>query len=412
MKKLFEFSLIVLLFCGPAVLFLFGWSIDWYASPSYQKLRPEFYILIFLVIYYYKTIFDNHKIFNSEISVLFLSLLLVVYLGAFVDLENMAIIPNTILIPTLISILLYILPISIKKSIRYILLTFLILTSIVAFIERLNGRNFLPYYSGGQLGDVDIFKVYEGFRSSAFQNHPLSNAVLIATILPFIWYTPYIKKLTYKITLVVLGFGSLFCFNARASIIICGAFFALYIFYCVFLRRTYQKLSVSRSSNIYLLFAMVSISFLLFSLNFGDRLLADDNLNDTSVGARLTLFDLFMSMDISSFFSGMSSSEMSLITSRAGLSHIENFWFMYLCRFGFVFFLLYIWLFVVMIKKRFTGVKFIDSLFLFLPALVVASTNNSIYGGNPVIAVLILCQYSFLSNNEEVHSMKLKFRNI
>lgn len=396
--KIFYLAIIILLFLGNALLFLLGWQIDYFDAPTFQKLRPEFYILFVVAFCVMIKERDVYKYIKKENAIILLSLFLIGYWLVTGQLRGFAIIPNTILIPAIISIILSFCGTRSKTTIKNIIITFLVVDCLIAFYERITGMDLIPYYTGGDIGSYDEFANYIEFRSHGLRNHPLSNSVLIATILPFIYLDPSIKR-WQKTILLLVGYGSFFCFNTRSSILICSIIFALYILFDIFRGR-----GKGASNKIYgIVFLAIGVGFavFLFSRGFGDRLLGQNNLQDTSVEARLTLFQLFLNSDISTFFVGMSNEQMNNLVATVGLVHIESFWFMYLCRFGLLFFILFIIAFYKLLRKWFKGNGMINSLFLLSPGLVVASTNNSIYSGDPVIALLILCAFSFLTINND-----------
>ena len=80
------------------------------------------------------------------------------------------------------------------------------------------------YSSGFHLFEYsDSMKLGASFRSFAFGGHPLANAVVISTIMNFLWITEIspIKKIQYS----VLCFMALFCFNTRFAIVVTAFFF-------------------------------------------------------------------------------------------------------------------------------------------------------------------------------------------
>lgn len=100
--RLFYLSIFILLFGGANVLHFIGWNIDYYAAPTYQKLRPEFYILFIVFISRLK----NIKFSLTEISILIFTFFVFLYWLVTGQTNGFAVLINTICIPAIISLLL------------------------------------------------------------------------------------------------------------------------------------------------------------------------------------------------------------------------------------------------------------------------------------------------------------------
>lgn len=381
-------SVIILLFGGTGVLYKLGWVMDFYGAPFYQKLRPEFYFLFF-ALFSFKVAFSK-KIIQNEISILFLCLFISIYLFLLNQQGGFAVIINALAIPSIISILLIY---SKQKDIfiiRKIILAFFITNSSIAILERLFAIHFIPYYNGGRFYLEAEIEYISMFRSHALRNHPLSNALLTSIIMSFILVTPYLKNI-HKTTLFLLGYISILCFNTRGCIITTSILTYLFLIYNI---TTKNVLKLNKKKTIIVICLATSLVIYMFSLNYGGRLLEEDNLNDTSIEARFKVFDAFAKIRFSELlFGGLTIVE---IQKLVGLKSIENYWFLFICRFGVLFLSLFVFYFYKILKKWFKREFFASKLYIVLIFLLTSSVNNSIYGGDPAIALLILCSFAFL----------------
>lgn len=69
-----------------------------------------------------------------------------------------------------------------KGKVQNIILDFFIIECFLAIIEKVLNFNLFPLVSNGSISDW----TWEGFRSTAFQSHPLSNALIVSTLMNFI----------------------------------------------------------------------------------------------------------------------------------------------------------------------------------------------------------------------------------
>lgn len=375
---LFCLSEFVLLFFGSNVLHVLGWNIDFYAAPAYQKIRPEFYILVVVLISALRKIRNNIEI--KTLLFVFFVLIYWIFTG---QTNGFAVLFNTICIPAILSLLLKYTNTTQKRIMFYILIAFFIVNSVIALFERTMSVQIFPYYAGGENHVMNDFIELTEFRSTALRNHPLGNALLTAVIIPFIIASNQIK-VKYKFLLFALGFLAIMSFNARSSIMIVSGLTFLYLLYNVVCKKV---VNISRSQIIIMIIFSAIVIVFFFSLGWGGRLLVEGNLQDSSVEARFLIYERFLSSDFSIFLFGMTNEE---ISKWAGLSHIESFWILYLCRFGIFIFIIFVCILYKLLKQWVLYWSKINTIYILLTFLLVSSTNNSIYSGDPAIAVFIL----------------------
>lgn len=380
--RLFYLSIFILLFGGANVLHFIGWNIDYYAAPTYQKLRPEFYILFIVFISRLK----NIKFSLTEINILIFTFFVFLYWLVIGQTNGFAVLINTICIPAIISLLLKYTNYKQRRFIAYIVLSFFIINSSLALYERIFNVQIFQYYSGGE--SILYEYEYNEFRSTALRNHPLGNSLLTSVIMSFILISNQIK-VKYKFILFILGFLAIMSFNARSSIIIVTAATFVYFLYNLLFKRV---TNFSKSNILIIIVFSVIVIAYFFTIGWGGRLLVEDNLNDSSVEARMLIYNRLLSSDLSMFLIGMSNEQ---ISQWAKMSHIESFWILYLCRFGIFVFLYYVFLFYKLLKYWIRELLFVNKAYIILIFILISSINNSIYSGDPVIVIFILCAATF-----------------
>lgn len=375
-------SIFTLLFMGNNVLHALGWNIDYYAAPTYQKLRPEFYLMLWLFFTMKK------NMYSLEIKICLFSCFVFVYWLLTGQSSGFAVLINTICLPAMLSLSLRNASEKQKHTVWRIVMLFFITNSCVALTERLLGIQVFSYYAGGEASTVFDTNDMFDFRSVALRNHPLCNSLMTAIIMSFIVISLQIK-VVYKTVLFILGFMAIMAFNARSSIMIVTGMTFVYFLY----NFTVKKVSnISKWQIAMVTLLCVIIVFYLFNQGWGGRLLVKDNLSDTSVEARILIYQTFLASDFTMFLFGMSNEE---ISHWAKLGHIESFWILYLCRFGIFIFVAYVVMFWKTLKYWVARYNIVNAVYVVLIFLLVSSTNNSLYYGDPGIAVFVLCAASF-----------------
>lgn len=287
----------------------------------------------------------------------------------------------------------------VRQMIFKMLMSYFLLSCSLAVIERVLGLHLFEYSKGIELGVK--------FRSYAFGGHPLANAVVISTILNFLWITEmaYIKKMRYSI----LGFVALFCFNTRFAIVVTGFFF------CIFLWHLLKDKQVSfilkqRILGICLVGGIV-FHFLIFHTSFGGRLVDMGLYDDESASARLQMLLVFDKYTFSDFVWGMTWNETTEMMHSSGVYGVinENPWLIFLFRFGMIFMLIIIATFFVLFKQLMKDISLYEKSIIVFPMLLIISSFNSIGVGSIVLSVWVLCCYAFLPSkkaNNEYHLLR------
>lgn len=276
------------------------------------------------------------------------------------------------------------------KPAFYILILFFICNCFLSFYEKITMSyvfeisqkdEILQQQAGGMLflyGD-------EGFRSFALIGHPLDNGNIMAFMTFIIFLTSCLNKY-YKTILLLMGIASLFCFNARAALMISAL---LFVIITISLFREQKK-------NFYL--ASLLVVFAVFIVaNFdviGGRFITG-SLNDDSAMVRFYSIKEFMSLTTTEFFWGGHKPEFG-----------ENGYLMTIEMYGIFVGLLKIVFEIFFSYKaigRSTGK--IDKWVILLSLIAIGSTNNNLYYAKVfpfyLICLLFITHYSKYKRNED-----------
>lgn len=391
-------SLFMLFFIGPAILFQLGWVIDYSKAPGYQKLYPSFYILFGLVSYrLFLTPFEILKERKIEIRLLVIFIFLLAFMIIKGESGGFALIINCLMLPVLLSMLLPNSSVHTKFALagtKRLILIFFVVECLFAILERLIGVNFFTYANGN--GNALIIWLWDmsRFRSTALLGHPLSNALCVSVVLSFILISDL--KDGFKYALFCLGIVSILCFNTRSSLLAWGILFPSYILHLVFFKEgvKFKKKIVLTS---FLFVGLLLALYLIIEYDFAGRII-EKGINDSSAGARIGIWRIFENIKFYNLVIGHSSDELSLLMRRSGFYHIENYWLIFLIRFGIIFTSIIIALFIGLFKKYLAPFHTFETYFLTACFVLLSSTNNSLAVGVPAVSFFFVCCVVFNPN--------------
>lgn len=125
------------------------------------------------------------------------------------------------------------------------------------------------------------------FRSYAFFAHPLMNAMIVCVVMSFMLISDMHMK--YKLLLFMLGYTSLWCFNARGATMVTSILMIPYLLLSLYRSKMKNK------KWIYLILITFAIVFawLIFTTSLGGRLLIGDELMDGSAQTRVDVFSFY-----------------------------------------------------------------------------------------------------------------------
>lgn len=235
--------------------------------------------------------------------------------------------------------------------------------------------------------NIDVSE--DGFRSWALCGHPLANALLISIAMSFI----LLSDMKRKLELFFLGMVALLCFNTRSSMMYWAAAAVLYYFYLV---KSHNKLS--KKYFYYLMFAGVAVTVLMVCFGFGNRIITMGAYDESSAAVRVAIFDIFNYYPLSDFKFGYPAKDIQMIQYRSGIYGmiIENYWLLFLLRFGYIFTSILSALMLTFMWKNLKGRKLFDIFYILAAFLMVSSTNNSLSTpNNGILLFFVLCAFAF-----------------
>lgn len=256
---------------------------------------------------------------------------------------------------------------------------------LTAIFERVTHSHLFQWQSDTDTIEyVMDFDVTE-FRSFGLYGHPLQNAVVIVVFILFILV--YERNVRKKYALSILGVLAILCFNTRAAIVVSSV---CVVFYTIYWLRT-EKVSGSSKMILLAIFCgIVGSVYYLFSQGLiGGRLSSMGLYDEDSAGVRVQALDIFRYYKMSDFMFGISQQEIEIIKFRLGLIAVENFWLNWMLGYGCVFIIGLVALYYPLLKKLLKNNTLFEKAFLFVPFILLASTN-------PSLAVSIIPMTSFL----------------
>ena len=185
------------------------------------------------------------------------------------------------------------------KPIFYILLIFFILNAVIAIYERITMSYFLPIKANDNImEDQAVGMIYtygdEGFRAFALLGHPLTNANIMA-YMSFCFYFCNILNRKFRVGLLLLGYASLFAFNARGAILIMTLLLVPITF--IYLKTTKNKFITLVVLGLILYFGITYFNV------FAGRLVSGEIKDDSSM-VRILAVREFLSLDWSTLLMG------------------------------------------------------------------------------------------------------------
>lgn len=392
---------IILLFVSKNTLILLGIT-NVEDNRQITRILPIVFLLILSIPFFIKRI--NINKIHSHLFII----VLLTFICLFNKLTNrdidISMYLNALILPILLSIILvgvFNEDEKIRIKIRNLILIFYTIECVIAIIERVLNYNILPFALDEQsytiIDDLSIF------RSSSIYGHALANSLVVLTIWSFILFSNMHRS--NKSRLIVLGILALISFNSRFSIAFSLLILFAYITYLIVSNKTPKIYKIRLLLLIPL--ALLSLIFIFFSLGWGGRLVEMGIYDTESAAVRTNLFVIFDYFNISNFVFGVSSEEVDFIKLYSGIASlkIENFWLIFLFRFGFLFLMLLTLSFIPIFKIMFKGYKKNLAIILSIIFIITASTNNSIDTGDPFISIFFICAFAF--NQKSQKNVKL-----
>lgn len=397
-KSFYYIAVLCLLFLGDNVLEGLGFRNE---KSIIGLLQPALFVLGCSLVFAIGG-GSNRLFYNKKYCLGGFVVYLAYLIGAFLnDYSGFFLFPtNCILLPFLVLLLLDEDDRLFKKKIYHIVLLFFIIESLWCIFERLYVTNiFPPIYDAGWQAERGV----EGFRASALQGSPLTNALCLTAIYIFILISdiPYKRKIWFS----VLGYAAILCLNTRTSMILWPILLGINTLYESKIRR----IKVNLILLIVLGFvATYAVFYLIMSLNIGDRLFGGDALMDESADVRLQTWDMFIKQDfLSIFFSfGFNNDELQSILLMNNITIIENSWVLYFFTLGGIMFILLVISYYHVFKHVFINYTRYQLFFSISSFLLLGSTNNGLKG--IPLSIFLIAALTFPLYRSKTFSKKIK----
>lgn len=369
-----------LFFCFLFILF-FGWIII-NVPNNYNILLNTILVLLVFCLFFGKIRLLLDKIYEYLIiSGTFIVLLMLFVFGRFYETSFLYL---CLMCPAMI--LLMAKSVMDEKLLRQLFLFFVclfVVNALISYYERIT-ESFL-FYDGPLLWESSENEELSSilFRSPALLGHPLQNAMIMGYMMIMILL--FHIKYRYKFLLWFIGFLSLFCFNARGSILLSAM---LFVWYMVFMAKTPNKLL--KIAGLCLLF-LVLFSFLifLFSTPLAGRLLSGAILEGNGE-ERIRIWYVLGEMDFVDFLIGLTEDDYVSITKKLDLYTAESWLALFIIRMGLPFTIFFVVVYSKLLWKLLSNVEKPRRFFLLFSFFLFASMNNSLaVTATPLIIALL-----------------------
>lgn len=388
--RFYTVSLVLLLFIGINVLGTLGIHVESSESPFWQKILPSAYLTF--ALFFFTVIrsggFTKENKEEKWLIILFICMIISLFVR---HVKGYIGVINCYFFPICFSYVTYYIlkrnPHFIKR-LKRIVIYFFIIECCLAIFEYIIKYNFFEFgISNDNISFVN--EINSSFRSTSLQNHPLQNSLCVSVVMSYILCSNY--NLKFKMVLFTLGYIAILCFNTRSTIVIWGILFAIYILRNFLHFSSKERLYVT----IYVICGLCIVSYLIYHLGFGERLIKNGLFDESSAGQRILLLQIFNSYSIFDFAFG---TNMDILYNRLELLNIgiiESPWFNILFTHGLIVLILLIVLFGRLFKRLFINYNRFAKTYIIFSFLLIASMNNSLVTPGAYLSLFILCSYIY-----------------
>lgn len=274
-----------------------------------------------------------------------------------------------------------------KSKLWVIFIFFFVIESLLAIVENLLSSHLLLYTN---MEDWNYIHTGLEFRSFSIHGHPLTNSLIVATIMSFLLVARL--NVIFKYSLWFLGFVALICFNSRFSLVLsCLAFFifGLRAFFCSFCL-------MEKFLFLLLLLGGIGLVIYLLSLGWGARLLLFGLFDDSSSQVRINNWNIFNNYSLWNFIIPTSMKGYEMILQKSKIYGVlENYWLVIMIRYGLIFLIPYTLFTVKYVRALFSHYTLFERCFLISFFLILSSSNNSLSTSAMPLLMFFLCIYIF-----------------
>lgn len=373
-----------LCFLGMGVLSFLGYEMGPNAPTNITKIHPVSYVLLasaILNIFRIKNreaIFSGYRNNKPELLVLAVVIAIFIYLYLTGNLSSVSFIVDTLLCPVLLALNFRYYPETLKQGARKLCVRLILLNSYLAIGERLFSVNLFPIDS--YFGDI--------FRSTALLGHPLNNALI--TLAVFLYVVSVAIPVWRKVYIMTVLFTALICFGARGSLYVSVLALLLLFIIPVFASRKLYFRKINKAHIMLLIGAMAGLlGYLTLNTTLGERLV-EASFYDSSSEVRTQAFDVVNLDNIGDFLVAKSQNEIDTISYYAEVEIIENFFIVWVLKFGIIVTVL---LLLVIYRLFCLRIPFSSRLKRYLVAgllFLAAATNNSLATNTQTLSIFVI----------------------
>lgn len=186
------------------------------------------------------------------------------------------------------------------NMLRKLILLFFIVECGLAIYEKNTGTNLFHEEIDDIMLQQQMYNQQEEwqFRSSSMWGHPLANAMIVSVFMSFIAISRL--SLKSKISLLLLGYVSLWCFNARGATIVSSVIIMPVLLYQV------HRSKMQYKKWIYLLLFLIFcyLANILLTTSLGGRIFSGERLIDGSAQTRLDVINFIRFISMEDLFLG------------------------------------------------------------------------------------------------------------
>jgi hypothetical protein len=316
---------------------LTNWKIHYLTAGGnfYEKLHPATYFTLLafslLLIRSRGPVGELNRMFSeSKLLLAYLLCWLFLLIQVVVLERPFTVIIDTFLLPILIAMVMWQLPVAKKRPLVWAIHFTMLLNVVLGYYEYFSGHRLIPL----TLGDVVVMGEW---RSAALLGHPLTaSGVVGAYVLALVLRPAICPPLPVRLPLIAFSLGSLMAFGGRTSLVTVLAMIGLVgLFEAIRLMRG-MPLSAAILA-ICVLFAAGAIIFAALDLGIFDKMLLRFSSDKGSTLARFATFSLLSHFDWHELILGPNPVRVNALQSQLGLNYgIENFWISSIVQFGLV----------------------------------------------------------------------------
>ena len=371
---------------GDYVLDVFGYHHRDFTAASIFRVHPLFYVAVLLILYYFFTdkikFVDVLATMRNELIYIFICLSIITYCQLTENLNPIAFFLDALLLPALISILLKITNIHVLYSFRKWVYGFFFLNAGIAIIEKITGIFIIPHNS-------EVF--FDFFRSSALLGHPLNNALIMSVLTILLFLAT--KNNWLKLSVLIFGMLSIFCFGARGALV--GVFLGITInitLNALGFTKYKEDRNVANGIAYLITFAAIIFSVISFT-SLGDRIVALAKVDD-SAEARVDSFNVMDQVNLEDLiWTGITTNQVDNIQYLSGVEIIENFYIIWILRFGVAISIIIMVGLIYFLFNMMKSVGLDIKLPILFTLIVVASSNNSLSTSTLVVTNIVIAYY-------------------